>query len=131
MWTVNLKPYLKQLYKQCMVRCWVFCIHHCFIIILRMIKKADIQIKVVLIELHPVDTCRSANFSVYSIMHDAKLPMWYMRRDSITKRFKCWEEFYEHSGNKDNIIIPLLIKLGLTHQVVDIVKVLNVRYNWL
>ena len=46
-------------------------------------------------------------------------------------RFKCWEEFYEHSGNKDNIIIPLLIKLSLTHQVVDIVKVLNVRYNWL
>ena len=46
-------------------------------------------------------------------------------------RFKCWEEFYEHSGNKDDIIIPLLIKLGLTHQVVDIVKVLNVRYNWL
>ena len=44
-------------------------------------------------------------------------------------RFKCWEEFYEHSGNKDNIIIPLLIKLGLTHQVVDIVKVLNCRYN--
>ena len=53
------------------------------------------------------------------------LPMWYVRRDSITKRFKCWEEFYEHSGNKDNIIFPLLIKLGLTHQVVDIVKVLE------
>ena len=46
-------------------------------------------------------------------------------------RFKCWEELYEHSGNKDNIIILLLIKLGLTHQLVDIVKVLNVRYNWL
>lgn len=62
-------------------------------------------------------------------MHDAKLPMWYERRDSITNRLKCWKEFYEHSGNKDNIIFPLLIKLGLTHQVVDIVKVLNVRYN--
>ena len=45
-------------------------------------------------------------------------------------RFKCFEEFYEHCGKKYNIIIPLLIKLGLTHQVVDIVKVLNVRYNW-
>ena len=42
-------------------------------------------------------------------------------------RFKCWEEFYEHSGNKDNIIIPLLIKLGLTHQVADIGKVLIVQ----
>ena len=35
------------------------------------------------------------------------------------------------TDNKDNIIIPLLIKLGLTHQKVDIVKVLNVGYNWL
>ena len=78
-------------------------------------KKADIQIKVVLIELHPVDTCRLANFSVYSIMHDAKLPMWYMRRDSITKRFKCWEEFYEHSGNKDNIIILFVADQAWSH----------------
>lgn len=46
---------------------------------------------------------------------------------NLVIRFKCWEEFYEHSGNKDNIIIPLLIKLGLTHQVVDIVKVLIVQ----
>lgn len=27
MWTVNLKPYLKELYKQCMVRCWIFWVY--------------------------------------------------------------------------------------------------------
>ena len=51
-----------------------------------------------------------------------------MRRDSI-KGFKGWEELYQHSGNKDNIFIVLLIKLSLTHQVVDNVKVVNVWYD--
>lgn len=46
------------------------------------------------------------------------------------KRFKCWEEFNEDFGNKENIIISLLIKFGFIYQVVDIVKVFNVRYNW-
>ena len=48
-------------------------------------------------------------------MHDAKFTY------VLCEGFKCWEELYEHSGNKDNIIIPLLTKVGVNHQVVDTV----------
>jgi hypothetical protein len=43
-----------------------------------------------------------------------KLPVWNMRRNSISKGLKYREVFNEDSGNKDNVILSLLFKLSFT-----------------
>lgn len=59
------------------------------------------------------------------------VPVWNMRRNSISKGLKYGEVFCEDSGNKDNIILSLLFKLGFTQKIVNILKVSNVCHNWL
>ena len=59
------------------------------------------------------------------------LPVWNMRRNSISKGLKYRKVFNEDSGNKDNVILSLLFKLSFTQKVVNILKVHNVWHNWL
>ena len=58
------------------------------------------------------------------------VPVWNMRRNNIGKRLKCREVFNEYSGNKDNVVLSLLFKLGFTQKVVYILEVCNVCHNW-